>query len=66
VACILFVDRSQQVAKELEKVFQNFVANAPKRENEFTSLTLLEDMFPNNISMLDLPEGDVIDWTQNG
>jgi len=29
-ACILFVDKSQQVAKELDKVSKNFVANTPK------------------------------------
>jgi len=60
------MDRSQQVAKELEEVSKNFVANTPKRENGLTSWALLEDMFPNNICMLDLAEGDVIDWTQNG
>jgi len=55
------MDRSQQVAKELEKVSKNFVANAPKQENKLTSWALLEDMFSNNMCMLDLSERDVID-----
>jgi hypothetical protein len=66
VACILSVDRSQQVAKELEKVSRNFVANAPKRENGLTSWALLEDMFPNNMCMVELPQKEVIDWSKNG
>jgi len=65
VTCILFVNRSKQLAKELEKVSKNFVANALKQENGLRSWALLEDMFPNNMCMLDLPKRDVIDETQN-
>ena len=66
VACILSVDRSQQVAKELEKVSKNFVANAPKRENGLTSWALLDDMFPSDMPMLENTEKSLIDWAQNG
>jgi len=61
VKCILFVDRSQQVAKELDKVLKNFVANASKRDNRLTSWALMEDMFLENLPMVDMENKTVID-----
>jgi hypothetical protein len=66
VACILSVDRSQQVAAELDKVSKNFVANKPKRENGLTSWALMDDMFPTNMPMLEVGGNEVIDWARNG
>ena len=66
VACILSVDRSQQVAKELDKISKNFVANAPKRENGLTSWALIEDLFPENMPMVKGPGNGGVDWSQIG
>jgi len=54
VACILSIDRSQQVAVELDKILKNFRANAPKRENGLSSWALMEDMFPENLPIVDM------------
>ena len=60
------MDRANQVARELEKVSQNFIAHVPKRENGLTSWARIEVMFPDNIPVLSAAENGGINWAQLG